>query len=99
MKIFNNIIKNYTDLHLHTKEISASRAASNEGHSFDEIIIQSDPREIEEHTFSKVLSQRLSSEVAKSTGSAEKIQDLKNQVTENTYTIDAREIASRILLI
>ena len=41
----NNIIKNYTDLRLHTKENSAPSVATpnNDSHKFDALIIQSKP--------------------------------------------------------
>lgn len=94
----NSIIKNYPDLRIHTKENSAPSAASNDGHSFDALIIQSDPRQIEEHTFADSVSRNLSSEI-RNVASAEKVQELQKQVAENTYSIDARAIASRILLV
>ena len=92
----NNIIKNYPDLRIHTKENSTPPAVTNDGHSFDAIIIKSNPRQIEEHTFAKSVSRQLSSEV---NASAEKIERLQNQVSEHTYQVDAYAIASRMLLI
>lgn len=94
----NNIMKNYTDLRLHTKENYNPPVTPNDGHSFDAIIIKSNPRQIEEHTFAKSVAQRLSSEVER-TASAEKVQDLRKQVSESTYHIDAYAIASRMLLV
>lgn len=99
MKIFtNNIMNNHTDVRFHPKESSAHSAVSNEEHSFDAIIIQSDPRQIEERTFAKAVSTQLSSEIKK-TASAEKINGLKNQISAHTYPIDAQAIASKILLV
>lgn len=99
MKITNNnIIKNYTDLRIHTKDNSTPPTVSNDGHSFDEVIIKSNPREIEEHTFAKSLSRKLSSEV-NTIASAEKIEQLQGQISAHTYQIDAYSIASRMLLI
>ena len=77
---------------------SAPSAASSDGHSFDALIIQSNPRQIEEHTFAESVSRQLSSGMS-DTASAEKVQDLKNKVAEHTYQIDAYAIASRILLV
>lgn len=94
----NNVMKSYPDLRIHTKENPALSAASSDGHSFDALIIQSNPRQIEEHTFAESVSRQLSS-AAKETVSAEKIQDLKNKVAEHTYQVDAYAIASRILLV
>lgn len=94
----NNVMKSYPDLRIHTKENPAPSAASSDGHSFDALIIQSNPRQIEEHTFAESVSRQLSS-AAKETVSAEKIQDLKNKVAEHTYQVDAYAIASRILLV
>lgn len=94
----NNVINNFTDMRIHTKENSAPSVVSNNGHNFDAIIIQSDPRQIEEHTFAKSLSRQLSSEI-KDTASAERVQDLKNQVASQEYHIDAHAIAARMLLL
>lgn len=94
----NNVIKSYPDLRIHTKENPAPSAASSDGHSFDALIIQSNPRQIEEHTFAESVSRQLSSGMNE-TVSAEKVQDLKNQVAEGTYQVDAYAIASRILLV
>ena len=94
----NNVMKSYPDLRIHTKENPASSAVSSDGHSFDALIIQSNPRQIEEHTFAESVSRQLSSEMS-DTASAEKVQDLKNKVAEHTYQIDAYAIASRILLV
>ena len=91
----NNMIKNYPDLRIHTKENSTPPAVTNDGHSFDAIIIKS---QIEEHTFAKSVSRQLSSEV-NATASAEKIERLQNQISEHTYQVDAYAIASRMLLI
>lgn len=99
MKISNNnIIKNYTELRLHTKEISAPSVTPNEKHSFDAVIIQSNPRQIEEHTFAKAVSRQLSSEVS-GVASAEKIGQLQQQISAHTYQVDAHAIASRMLLV
>ncbi len=96
----NNIIKNYTDLRLHTKENSAPSVATpnNDSHKFDALIIQSKPWQIEEHTFAKSVSRQLSAEVSQ-TASAEKLQNLQNEISGNTYQVDAHAIASRMLLI
>ena len=91
-------MKSYPELRLHTKENLAPSAASNDGHSFDALIIQSNPRQIEEHTFAESVSRQLSSGMT-DTASAEKVQDLKNKVAEHTYQIDAYAIASKILLV
>ena len=94
----NNIMNNYTDVRLHPKENSAHSSISNDGHSFDAIIIQTDPRQIEEHTLAESISRQLSSEI-ENIASAEKIDDLKNQISAHTYQVDAQAIASRILLV
>lgn len=94
----NNVMKSYPDLRVHTKENPAPSAASSDGHSFDALIIQSNPRQIEEHTFAESVSRRLSSGMS-DTASAEKVQDLKKKVAEHTYQIDAYAIASKILLV
>ena len=94
----NNVINNFTDLRIHTKESSTPSVVSNEEHNFDAIIIKSDPRQIEEHTFAKSLARQLSSEI-KNMASADKIHNLQNQVTSNTYHVDAHAIAARMLLL
>lgn len=94
----NNVINNFTDRRIHTKENSAPSVISNDGHNFDAVIIKSDPRQIEERTFAKAVAQRLSSEI-KDTASADKIQSLQNQVASNTYHVDAHAIAARMLLL
>ncbi len=94
----NNVINNFTDRRIHTKENSAPSVISNDGHNFDAVIIKSDPRQIEEHTFAKAVAQRLSSEV-KNTASSDKIQNLQNQVAANEYHVDAHAIAARMLLL
>lgn len=94
----NNILKTYPDLRIHTKENPAPSAASKDGHSFDALIIQSNPRQIEEHTFAESVSRQLSSGI-EDTASADKIQNLKDQIAANTYQVDAYAIASRILLV
>ena len=38
----NNMIKNYPELRIHTKENSTPPAVSNDGHSFDAVIIKTD---------------------------------------------------------
>lgn len=99
MKITNNnVINNYPDLRFRTKENPAPSAVPRDGHSFDAIIIQSDPRKIEEHNFAKSVSGQLSSEI-RSSASPEKIQDLQRQIADHTYQIDAYAIASRMLLV
>lgn len=99
MKVsINNVLNNYTDMRPYTKGGSAPSTVSNDGHSFDAVIIKSNPRQIEEHTFAKSVSQRLSSEV-KQTASEEKIQGLREQVASQTYHIDTYAIASRMLLV
>lgn len=94
----NNMIKNYPELRIHTKENTTPPTVSNDGHSFDAVIIKSNPRQIEEHNFAKSLSRKLSSEV-NTTASAEKIESLQNQISEHTYQVDAYAIASRMLLL
>ena len=94
----NNVINNFTDRRIHTKDNSAPSVISNDGHNFDAIIIKSDPRQIEERTFAKAVAQRLSSEM-KDTASADKIRSLQNQVASNTYHVDAHAIAARMLLL
>ncbi len=94
----NNVINNFTDRRIHTKDNSAPSVISNDGHNFDAVIIKSDPRQIEERTFAKAVAQRLSSEI-KDTASADKIQGLQNQVASNTYHVDAHAIAARMLLL
>ena len=97
MKISNNnIIKNYTELRLHTKENFSPSVTSSEKHSFDAVIIQSNPRQIEEHTFAKAVSRQLSAEVS---STAEKIGQLQKQISEQTYVVDAHAVASRMLLV
>ncbi len=99
MKVsINNIINNYTDLRPHAKGGSAPLSSSNDGHSFDAVIIKSNPRQIEEHTFAKSISRQLASEV-KNTASEEKIKSLQDQVASHTYQIDTYAIASRMLLL
>ncbi len=94
----NNVINNFTDMRIHTKENSTPSVVSNDEHNFDAIIIKSDPRQIEEHTFAKSLTRQLSSEI-KNMASADKIHNLQNQVTSNTYHVDANAIAARMLLL
>ncbi|MEZ3485963.1 MAG: flagellar biosynthesis anti-sigma factor FlgM [Lachnospiraceae bacterium] len=94
----NNVINNFTDLRIHTKENSAPSVVSNDEHNFDAVIIQSDPRQIEEHTFAKSLSRQLSSEV-RNTASADKVQNLQDRIASRTYHIDAHAIAARMLLL
>ncbi|MCI8293111.1 MAG: flagellar biosynthesis anti-sigma factor FlgM [Hespellia sp.] len=94
----NNVINNYTDLRLHTKDNSVPGPVSDGGRSYDAIIIQSDPKEIEEHHFAKSLSHQISSEI-RNTASADKIQNLQNQVHAQTYQIDPHAIAAKMLLV
>lgn len=94
----NNVINNFTDRRIHTKDNSAPSVISNDGHNFDAVIIKSDPVQIEERTFAKAVAQRLSSEI-KDTASADKIRSLQNQVASNTYHVDAHAIAARMLLL
>ncbi len=94
----NNLMNNYADLRIHTKDNFTPSVASNDGHNFDAVIIKSDPRQIEERTFAKDVSQRLSSEI-KGTASADKIHNLQEQITSNTYHVDAHAIAARMLLL
>ena len=95
----NNVINNFTDIRIHTKENSAPSVVSNDEHNFDAIIIQSDPRQIEERTFAKDVSLRLSAEVKNTAASAEKLQNLQDQITAKTYHVDAHAIAARMLLL
>ena len=95
----NNRINNYSDIRLHTKESPAPSTVSGEGHSFDAIIIQSDPREVEERSFAESLTKQLSSEVKNSTASAERLETLKGQIQSRTYQVDAYAIAARMLLV
>lgn len=94
----NNVMNNYTDLRIHTKDNATPSVVSNDGHNFDAVIIKSDPRQIEERTFAKDVSRRLSSEV-KNTASADKIQNLQEQISANTYHVDAHAVAARMLLL
>ena len=99
MKVtINNVMKSYPDLRIHTRETSAPSTSSSDGHSFDALIIQSNPRQIEEHTFAESVSRQVSSGM-KEAASAEKVENLRGLVAENAYPIDARAIASRILLV
>lgn len=99
MKInINNSFQNYTDLRLHTKEASSVCTGINKPHKFDAITIQSNPRQIEEHTFANVLSKELSKEISTPT-SEEKISLLKQQINSGSYSVNAQEIAAKILLI
>ena len=95
----NNVINNFTDLRIHTKENSTPSVVSNDGHNFDAVIIKSDPRQIEERTFAKDVSLRLSAEVKNTAASAEKLQNLQDQITAKTYHVDAHAIAARMLLL
>ncbi|MCI8886243.1 MAG: flagellar biosynthesis anti-sigma factor FlgM [Dorea sp.] len=94
----NNVMNNYADLRIHTKDNSTPSAVSNDGHNFDAVIIKSDPRQIEERTFAKDVSRRLSSEM-KDTASADKLHNLQEQITAKTYHVDAHAIAARMLLL
>lgn len=99
MKIYtDNVLKNYGEFRLSSKENHVSDASSGVSHKFDAITIQSDPRKIEEHAFAQAVSREISSEVAK-TASDEKIAALKEQIASQNYQIDPYAIASRILLI
>lgn len=99
MKItMNNLIKNYTNPRLCTKDNTASRAVTNSGHNFDAITIQSNPRQIEERTFAENISKKLSAEVFKP-ASDEKLERLQKEVSSQSYKIDSCAIASKILLL
>lgn len=99
MKItLNNPVKNYADLRHYAKDNAASYAASNKGHNFDAITIQSNRRQIEERTFAESVARKLSSEVSK-TASDEKLQNLRDQVTSHSYRVDTHAVASKILLV
>lgn len=99
MKIsINHLIRNYTDVNMHTKGTSAVHSISNTGHNFDAIIIQSDPRQVEERTFSEAVSKELLHAVSDDV-SEEKVNSLQLQVAAGTYHIDSRSIASKILLL
>lgn len=98
MKIsIGTIVNNHTDLRSVSRNASGTSIAPNNGHSFDAVIIKSNPRQIEERTFAKTLSGEISSEV-RETASPEKVQDLRQQVAEGRYAVDAYAVASRILL-
>ena len=99
MKIsINNIQKNYSDLQIQSKETHKSLASLSESEfsNFDQLLIQSDPKQIEESSFMESLSKQLPHEVSSSEKDFEKI---KSQVQNHTYQIDAQAIASRILLL
>lgn len=97
MKIsINNIPKSYSDLQIQSKETSQPLSSLSEAASFDQLLIQSDPRQIEEASFAESLSKQLSNEVSSSVGSYDKI---KFQIQNHTYQVDAQAIASRILLL
>ena len=99
MKIsINNIQKNYSDLQIQSKETYKSLASLSESEfsNLDQLLIQSDPKQIEESSFMESLSKQLSHEVSSSEKDFEKI---KSQVQNHTYQIDAQAIASRILLL
>ncbi len=99
MKIsINHLVRNYTDVNMHTKETSATRSISNTGHNFDALTIQSDPRQIEERTFSEAVSKQLLHAVSGNV-SEEKVNNLQTQVAAGAYHIDSRSIASKILLL
>ncbi len=95
----NNIIKNYSDLRVHTRENTSSHGVSGDKHNFDAITIRSNPRQIEETTFADAISRELSSEISSKSISEERLNSLKAQVQNHTYQIDAHAIASKILLI
>ena len=93
MKIsIGTILNNHTDLRSVSRNVSGNSIAPDNGHSFDAVIIKSNPRQIEEHTFAKAVSKDLSAEV-RNTASPERIQDLRQQVAEGRYAV-----ASKILL-
>lgn len=95
----NNTIKSYmNDMLLHTKENSSSVRIQSREHKFDAITIQSDPRQIEQLTFAKAVSREISSKIS-AAPSEERIQELKERVASHSYQIDARAIASRMLLL
>ncbi|MCI8593431.1 MAG: flagellar biosynthesis anti-sigma factor FlgM [Lachnospiraceae bacterium] len=98
MKIsIGTILNNHTDLRSVSRSASGNSITPDNDHSFDAVIIKSNPRQIEEHTFAKAVSKELSTEV-RETASQEKIQDLRQQVTDGRYSIDAYAVAARILL-
>lgn len=94
----NNILKNYTDLPIHTTEYFADKISSNKNQKFDVITIQSNRRQIEERTFAEAVSKELHSAV-NATASEEKLQNLQNQIQLGNYQIDTHALASKILLV
>lgn len=98
MKIsIGTILNNHTDLRSVSRNAPGTSITPGSGHSYDAVIIKSNPRQIEEHTFAKAISKELSAEV-KETASQEKVRDLRQQVAEGRYSVDAYAVASRILL-
>ncbi len=99
MKIsINNIAKNYSDLQIQSKETQKSLASLSESESsnFDQLLIRSNPKQIEEYSFMEGLSKNLSKEVS---SSVKDLEQIKSQVQNGTYQIDAQAVASRILLL
>lgn len=98
MKIsIGTILNNHTDLRSVSRNVSGSPTAPDNGHSFDAVIIKSNPRQIEEHTFAKAVSGEISAAV-RETASPEKVQALQQQVADGNYSVDAYAVAARILL-
>ncbi|HCT91330.1 MAG TPA: hypothetical protein DF613_08115 [Lachnospiraceae bacterium] len=98
MKIsIGTILNNHTELRSVSRNASGVAAAPDNGHSFDAVIIKSNPRQIEEHTFAKAVAKKLSAEV-KESASPERVQALQQQVAEGRYSVDAYAVASRMLL-
>ncbi len=73
-------------------------SASDKGKNFDQIMINTNSREIAEEQLGISAKKEVASQVFQPTPDS-KIADLKEQVSQGIYKIDPEAIASRILLL
>lgn len=97
MKVYmNNINKYYGNMTNYTNTTGTQETKGKKSKNFDELMIQSSPRQIKERTMVESMAKAVSSEVHKTT-TEEKINELREKITEGTYTVDVSAIASKIL--
>lgn len=97
MKVYLNSINKYQGNKInHTNNLEKQEIKGNKIRKFDELIIQSSPRQIKERTMVDSMAKAAVSEVHVTKSEGE-LEELKNKIAEGTYTVDVSAIASKIL--
>lgn len=98
MKVYLNSINNkYQGTKInHKSSVKTEEIKENKVRKFDELIIQSSPRQIQERTMEESMTKAVACDVRVSK-SEEQLEELKNRIAEGTYTVDVSAIASKIL--